>query len=300
MGLFDFISDLFRPKEFREGVKEGKREIKKAKAKAKANSLTRGQLKEELAKGEKELASRAGDAAHLKIEADKYHKKLAKQKPGKSKWTMDDAMYIFSSVRSEADKDAKLAKKIESTGKVMETDSLERRQEEVSQTIGRAMKNIKEAEAVTLQLDNLSMAQDREVEALIAALEKKRDTAKMKPKNLEEEQALMEHIIAVNKDIITRVNNIMQLAGDTKGMFTSKRGILTSADHIATLLSVSHEEIGEAKKAMKDQIKYAEKLLGYQNSLIAAMRAFEESEKVETEKIQLFWRDLKKAQKKAA
>lgn len=302
MGLFQWISNLTKPKEFRQGIKQGEKELKAAEKRERENALTKAEFRAELLKGQRELASRSGDAAHLKHEADKYHKELAKKKPAAdaTKISPKERGWFRQKVVSEAERDTRLAKEIERTGKVMRTDAFERQAESISQMISRVSKNVRESESVALQLNSQMTAQDNEVEKLVEALKMKASIEKRAAKSLEEEQQLMTSIMQNNEEIITHINNIKTITGDTQGMFKSRRGVMTNADFIVQLLAACEVDVKEMAKRVKDEIKYAEKVMGYQKSLHAAMESFERSERLENENVVEFVNALKKAQRKAA
>ncbi len=302
MGFFNWLSNITKSKEFKQGIKEGEKELKAAEKKERENALTKSQFKAEMAKGQRELASRSGDASHLKTESDRYHKELAQRKPAAdaSKFSAKERGWFRQKVVSEAEKETKLAKQIEKTGVVMKTDVFERQAESISRIISRASKNIKEAESTSLQLNNQMMAQDAEVERLLAALKAKASISKNEARSLEEEQQLMSQIIQNNQEIITRINNIRNLTGDSEGLFKARKGVMSNADFIIQLLATCEVDAKEMAKRIKDEIKYAEKVMGYQKSVHAAMDSFERSEKLETDKIVEFISALKKTQKKAA
>ncbi len=304
MGLLNWISTMFQPKEVRDAVKAGQKAINEARKKERAEALSKTQFREEMRRGEREILSHSGDATHYKKEADAELRALRKIPKDASKITAKDEKWFTSKVKSEAQKESELAKQLQKGFKAMKTDAFERQAVTISKFLATMSRSLKDAEKVSTRLTRQVADQQQEILRLGQMLEERASLVSridevreqrlqsFKPELAREEMNLLQQLNSKDQDIVRSYQRVTALAA-------SGSAILENAEMILQTLAPVEFDSKELVKRVKDEISYARSIVKFEGSIMSAMKAGEKAQKEEMEAISLFTERLTK-EKKAA
>ncbi|MBW2971802.1 hypothetical protein KY359_02085 [Candidatus Woesearchaeota archaeon] len=296
MAWFDFLSNMFKPKELKEALAEADKIIKDKEADERKNTLSGKEFRAEMRAGQKIVEKRAKITKGLAEIAQAELKKTPR--PGLPLRKKDEIAW-FSSMKTDAQKEAELIKAIEKSGKPMKTDVLQRQSESISKFLDMMGTNLREAEKVTLRVSQQVTAQENEIERLGQLLDERAQlseqlnevvTRKLQTFDkalIRTEQKLMKMLGRKDKDILMTFQRITTMASVGSQL---RRDI----DFILQVLAPVAVDAPELNNRVKDELKYAKDLLKFQGALLAAMKPALKAKKGEIEMAQSFIQQLEK------
>jgi len=299
MGLLSWFSGLFQPKEVRDAVKEGEAILKDAKKKEKASALSRKEVKDAMWEGRAIMKGEMADVSRMRKEAQDHLKKVSKMPSSSADITAKDEEWFASEVKSDAQKEAELVKRIQKSMKVQKPDELQRSAESITKLVDGMAREIRDAEKMSIRMTQQVVAQQNEIERLSKLLVERAEISNQlslavgkrmisfNKEAMKEEQKLYQQLGKKDQDILESFQKITVIA-------SAGSNVIKDADLILQTLAPVAVDAPMLNQKVNDEIKYAKSIIKFESNVLAAMKPSMKSKAAEVDRIRVFVESLAK------
>ena len=291
MGFTDFISGLFKSKEVRQALKEGREAIHKGEEVARKNAVGRKEFHEMMTEGYKQVET---ERMNLQIASREAKKEVAELKKLPQKMTQPDLEnYFFGKGSYLSHKEMERVAAVSTKFKDMEFDKLERQGQNATKMISEIKGNLVEAEKVAAKVTQMMVAQRGAIDRLAKVFDEKDVFARELNQIAEGKKMIVpdRKILKREAELVTLIERkdqeILSAFKVLAGYAVNGSQLRQNIDFLLQLLAPVNMSAKDLNLRVKDEMEYAEALLTLQNNISSWVEFGMRSGALEAEKLRL-------------